>query len=565
MTSCGESKSDIDKYLKRLRSPKVIELISQFETDSTTKNDIATSMVNILRYLDSDDVNNQKLINTLCNSLIKFNSYPQEVKKALDLIRKGVELFQNSELLKEKVTMHIVDIIEYNLQTNQPKGQPQLIGIEIENLENHGSQKLYHFIELNASELISPKLHAFIEKESDKMTNDELMDKMLRSLAIKDPNLLTEKEKERLLSPQQTRIPPNELRRLSIGEYVLKNVSNINEFLERRKKLDQNARAIKILGEIDLKEKTEASKLTREDAISMFVLGINGSRDPEKQTKYRKMLQEQFKGIDSGKAFEAWKKVKQELLKPLVAAYQKIDYSDQSSIKAVMDIFLRGIEKLPKEEAKELRHIFDQINIILNNELEESKGKILAFTVGSNDHVINLEAARISACTLIDNPIGSHAIFDYALDPSIILINYALIKPQSPIPHSIENLTISGIAMCALGKVNSQDNNGTILIVDSVEGGINFSNAVKGKEKEIVNTIVKKAQELGVDYLGFYTNLFDGTYGKSFAEQIKSETQNVNIKLSTTRSQYLDIVRREKQNKAHEINAPVKLIDLRRR
>ena len=542
MSSIGVPKYKIEKYAKMASSPKVAEMLCQFDYDQSAKSKIWEGVSNILMHLDNENVNNQKLVNTLCDTISRISSDPQEAIVALDLIDKSCKSFSSCESIKEKSILHMLEIINFN--------------------EDH---KDVYPIGIDMQELIEPQLFKLIDGyDKNRSTKDEFLNLVLSYLGIKHPSLLTEREKERLLLPQQTRIEypsKKQLKRLSIGKYVQNNSNAINEFLEVRlhNLVASQTNNTRILGFVQSVSKSLDASKNKEELIGMFTFGINGSRDQEKQVKYRKLLQQRFAGIDSGKAFEKWKIVKNVMLQPLIEACKNLDTDKQSSIDEVLYVFKQGIEKLPNEDRKELQQLYEKITAALS---EESDRKIIAYTLQNKDNVINVEAGRIRACTFIDNPIGSYAMFDYALDPSIILINYSILKGQHINQIDVGSMTVYGMAICALGKFSSEHRKGSMLFVDSVEGGLDFKDFAVGMETRITESIVRKAAEIGAEYVGFYTNVFPDTYSKLFVDSIDLKEETANVMLETNRKQYLDSLRREQVNDDGSIKTGVKIINV---
>lgn len=543
MINSGLSKNHIESYAKRARSPKVLEMLNQFSYSESAKSKIWEKFSKVLMHLDSENVKNQKLINSICETLSRPGLDFEEAVVALELIDKSCNAFRKCDQINGKIIMHLLDIINFN--------------------EDHRS---IYPINIDMLELIEPKLFKFIEEhDQNSFTKTQFLDSVLSYLGVHYPDLLTEREKERLLMPQQTRIEDSQtkqLKRFSIGEYVSKNAQNINEFLEMRKrKIPQSASdKSEIINILHSSVKT-SDPSNKAELLGMFTFGINGSKDQEKQVKYRKMLQEKFTGIDSGRAFEKWKLVKNDMLKPLVEACKSLDVDKQPSIDAVLSIFKQGIGKLSEDDAKELQQIYEKLAAMLG---EEHGKKIIAYTIQGKDNIINIEAGRIRACTFIDNPIGSYAMFNYSIDPSIVLINYSILKDQHVNHYELDAMPVYGMAICAIGKFHSGQKSGTMLFVDSVEGGIDFRDAAIGMEIAITESIVKKAAEIGVSHVGFYTNTFPDTYSKLFVDSIEGPEEEIaNISLEITRDQYLDSLRREHSNEDKSIRVPVKIIQVK--
>ena len=546
MSRLGLPKDYIESYVKRLGSPKVIELLGQFGRGESTDSEIWVKVARVLVHLDSEDANNQKLVNKLCETLIRVSYDSEEVINALDLTYNVCTLFSQYGSIKQKAILHLLDIMDFN--------------------EDH--RDIYP-INISMQELIEPNLFEFVTKYAQKSPSSEedFLEAMLVHLGVVHADLLTRREKERLLFPQQTRIEDaaqKTLKRLSIGEYISKNTDVINEFLEMRKSGAQETVSNKT-GTIELihmGSKGVDSLKEKDELIGMLIFGVNGSRDQEKQVKYRRLLQERFIGIDSGKALEQWKKVKAGVLNDLIEACKTLDIENQPSIDGVLSVFKRGIERMPKDEGKELNQIYWKINALLK---EGADSKLLAYTVHCKDNIINVEAARTSACTFIDNPIGSYSMFNYALDPAIVLINYSIVKDQHINTIDVSAMPVYGIAICTLGRINSERKSGTMLFVDSVEGGIDFREITTGRELHVAGAIVKKAAEIGVDYVDFYTNVFPGTYSKLFVDSLEGiEEEIANVSFAINREQYLDSIRREKTGSDKSVTASLKIIDIRK-
>ncbi len=584
------NQQSVDEYARRVRHRSVLKAVSEFY-DQSAKENIAKMFAYALRHL-KDEI----IIEETCLTVQKLAASPKIVNKMLEAIYYIYGISSNEEEVRNKAARYLLAVCENNCTT--PKNAIKLgIGNLFEEkfvvpaYENMGNESLNREVVEMAFPYIKAindktKINSFFQSKENAYRQFE---ELLCYLGIDEPRLLRHEEKKRLLSVRSIINEDDDT--LGNGAYIAKNRREINEFLHLRKigfpehgpitinlkgesrKLDTKITVTsRIVDAFPIGGKNN-KKISKQDAIGMLVFGLNGSKNKQKQIEFRNMLKKNFGAQKTDKAIAQWLAIKKEMLKELISAYNKFDAENEASIQRILWVFQNGSSKLSEEKAEELNYILEGVEFMLGSDENTLGRSVIAYTVLGKDNVIDIDSGRVGACTFINNPNNSWTIFNYALDPAIIILNYAISNRKLVIPKQtdVRELTVSGVAICTIGSFIASSKGGTILFVDSVEGGINFRNAINNQEHIAIDPLIHIARDVDVDYVGFYTQAPNPT-PKIIADSIDAEIENIELDLPLSTKSYLDSIVKynieyyeqgQDELKTPKISVPAKLIDLR--
>lgn len=577
------AKKNVPDYAKRLVSRQVLDTINEF-SDCRGDEDIASAFGYLL-----SEMKNEEIIGIVCSITKILKTQPKKLEGFIQLIDNVYRLGKgDSEETKEKAVKYLARIVERMQENplNTLRIRPwfllneNLVKAAYANMERGGFDQDLIDLSRTYSNIVNndgEKLNSFFKSKEQAYRQ---IDQVLKELGINDVELLSANEKRRLLEVHGS------LWGVEYGDYIKKNSREINRFLEMRRVAASGITKLgsinmidrdEVLGIVSVKGKKKAVR--RSDAVGMLLFGLNGSKDKGKRSLYRNMLQENFGTGKMHSAIEQWNQVKKSFLEDLVGM-SKEDISAKESAEKVIEIFRNGSKRI-EGRSEELEYVIDGVGYMINSDDEYVPSKnIIAHTVKGKNNIIELDSGRVGACTFIDNPYNSWTIFNYAIDPAVVLINYSLSRNGT----RERRTDVSGVSVCVAGefKFESEPKISTILFVDSVEGGMDFRSAMQDNELAVVAPILRLAKEMNFDYVGFYTDPPNAT-PKQIVSSLPYDLKTINLHPLNSRPVYFDaIVRRrdihdellngrayqdvylEKFKDSYELEVPVKLVNLKR-
>ncbi len=576
----------IDAYSARLEHQDLMKMLSGPLYKGKMRSEIGVRMAYILAHLENSD-----MIAKICSTLEKIpKSQSKSIPFALDRMYNVLTLTKAEKFPREKA----LDIVLKSLENN-PDDSKKISKIPLRLLLNANFiEAAYETIQDSGIDSEMIELAGLYEK----LVNDRdmqqsfkqllkskenamaVIDQEFRNLCVKNPELLTLNEKKALISTELQRRIESDLSadeagsRLWAKSFIKENNCNMNQFLDMRGSnfstpsiKPDSPPNIRIPNEdkiIDIiKISPSENGLLRKGAMEMFVYGLNGSKSKANQTLSRQLLNRTFGEQKVINAIKIWKMVKKEHLAELIEAFDKLDPADIESEKKILDVFKKGLSKLPENSSRDLAYIINEMQSLLENGTFNDFETIIAYTIHGKDNIMKIDSGRVGACTFLDYPTSSWTVFNYAIDPGIVLLNFALSSNGFKTNElNLPELKVYGIAICAIGTFTAKEKNGTILFVDSIEGGIDFKKAIQGKENAIANSLVKLGREIGVDYIGFYTNPPNHT-PRMIAKLIPMPTESVRLKLFTETYPFLDAFRNIPGKQKSGVVRRVKLVDLK--
>ena len=188
-----------------------------------------------------------------------------------------------------------------------------------------------------------------------------------------------------------------------------------------------------------------------------------------------------------------------------------------------------------------MKHEFAEIAKTMNNSAKESisdiidimdgatkgtllRGKnLLAYVVRGKNNIINIGSNVTGCCTFLPNGIHQEAAFAYANDPGIVLVCFAF--DDNPERARLEEIRVVGAAVSCLALGPNKEK---VLYVDSLEGGITFTNAIAGREQKITEIISGFARSIGADKVAYYRTPLGRP--RFFVDKIDAQTEKIKLR-----------------------------------
>lgn len=359
---------------------------------------------------------------------------------------------------------------------------------------------------------------------------NKALDQVFTTAEIKGHEALTREEKLRLAAHGIT--------------WLKDNRESIQRFVERRgsgETMDPQMKATlavigfdtdridgtRIIGRMELKGEREIDSyylIMPYIALSMLVLGLNGSRNNKLEESHRKMLKKLLGDDAVERAVASWYKIRMKHIREMGDAY------NSSDLDAVANIFRRASKSLsPRDRA----NVMDVVLPICRATSGENMKQLVAYTVKGKNDAIMTSGKQTACCAFISDPGNkSSSSVEYANSPGIVLINFSVVDERQE--QDPEKLRAHGVAICALGTSDRRP----VLYIDSIEGGIRFANAVEGREQELFRIISAYAKEIGAEATFLSTKGSTSDIPMRFM-QAKPEDQHEKVQMALLTSNQL--------------------------
>ncbi|MEM3661677.1 MAG: hypothetical protein QXG73_02520, partial [Candidatus Micrarchaeaceae archaeon] len=260
---------------------------------------------------------------------------------------------------------------------------------------------------------------------------NEILDGALKRIGIDDTEKFTFHEKLLLLGSNLNNEEINQLNivaKMESNGYVI-GVQNLS-------KTDQSTQ----------------ERLSLEDAVKYLVLGLNGTRKPDKKEdakRARDWLMKTFPDV-AGKAINQWNKIREGKMTELSAAYNEFEKNQtQENAEKVFNIF-KGKENEALDKIavtiEALTKNYSVGNYIISFAGEKGKSLFMLF-----------DNRELAACAFLPNGVNKWAAFGYMLNSDVILVGFAIVDkvPANPDWNHVEEVRkMNAVAICGIAEID---------------------------------------------------------------------------------------------------------------
>ncbi|MEM0147307.1 MAG: hypothetical protein QXF85_02535, partial [Candidatus Micrarchaeaceae archaeon] len=248
------------------------------------------------------------------------------------------------------------------------------------------------------------------------------------------------------------------------------------------------------LGKID--QQTQ-KKVSLEDAVNYIVLGLNGTKDPNKKELAKNAInwiKKIFPDV-AGPAINEWNEIRNRKINELGAAYTEFEKDPtRENAEKVFSIF-KG------KEHEALDNIAVNIEALTNN---YSRGKYLISFQGKSQFML-FDSSELAACAFLPSGAYKSAAFGYLLNSGVILVGFAIVDkiPENPNWNYVDKEVrkMNAVAICGTATIEGR----RVLYVDSLESNLRNWEILKTHYKFIIDSLIEVAKRNDLDGVAVYT------------------------------------------------------------
>ncbi|MEM3775037.1 MAG: hypothetical protein QXZ35_00010 [Candidatus Micrarchaeaceae archaeon] len=315
----------------------------------------------------------------------------------------------------------------------------------------------------------------------------------------------------------------NYTKKFTLNEKLLLFRSNLNKNEIRQlnivAKMESNGYVIGVQNLSKTDQPTQKS-LSLEDAVKYLVLGLNGTRDPNKKEDAKSAadwLMKTFPNV-AGQAINEWNRIRKEKMKELSAAYNEFEKNPtQENAEKVFSIF-KG------KEHEALDSIAVDIEALTKN---YSVGNYIISFEGKSQFML-FGSEELAACAFLPNGANKWAASGYLLNSDVILVGFATVDkvPANPDWNYVDKEVrkMNAVAICGIATINGNK----VLYVDSFESNLHNWELIKPNYKFIIDSLIKVAEKHGLVGVVVFTG-----------------------PLNQTPQEFVDLLRKDKWQKAY--------------
>ncbi|MEM3753099.1 MAG: hypothetical protein QW778_00655 [Candidatus Micrarchaeaceae archaeon] len=319
------------------------------------------------------------------------------------------------------------------------------------------------------------------------------------------------------------RIGINYAKKFTFHEKLLLLGSNLDKDeirqLKSVAKMESNGYVIGVQNLSKTDQSTQKS-LSLEDAVKYLVLGLNGTRDPNKKEDAKSAadwLMKTFPNV-AGQAINEWNRIRKEKMKELSAAYNEFEKNPtQENAEKVFSIF-KG------KEHEALDSIAVDIEALTKN---YSVGNYIISFEGKSQFML-FDNSELAACAFLPNGANKWAASGYLLNSDVILVGFATVDkvPANPDWNYVDKEVrkMNAVAICGIATINGNK----VLYVDSFESNLHNWELIKPNYKFIIDSLIKVAEKHGLVGVVVFTG-----------------------PLNQTPREFVDLLRKDKWQKAY--------------
>ncbi|MEM3744564.1 MAG: hypothetical protein QW759_01855 [Candidatus Micrarchaeaceae archaeon] len=319
------------------------------------------------------------------------------------------------------------------------------------------------------------------------------------------------------------RIGINYAKKFTFHEKLLLLGSNLDKDeirqLKSVAKMESNGYVIGVQNLSKTDQSTQKS-LSLEDAVKYLVLGLNGTRDPDKKEDAKSAadwIKKTFSNV-AGIAINEWNRIRKEKMKELSAAYNEFEKNPtRENAEKVFSIF-KG------KENEELDNIAVTIEALTKNYIV---GKYMISFEGKSQFML-FDNSELAACAFLPNGVNRWAAPGYLLNSDVILVGFATVDkvPSNPDWNYVDKEVrkMNAVAICGIAEIDGNK----VLYVDSFESNLHNWELIKPNYKFIIDSLIKVAENHGLDGVAVFTR-----------------------PLNQTPREFVDLLRRDKWQKAY--------------
>ncbi|MEM3846557.1 MAG: hypothetical protein QXU98_12755 [Candidatus Parvarchaeota archaeon] len=368
----------------------------------------------------------------------------------------------------------------------RPIQDEKILGVAIENWDGKSRQtQLERYLLAGAlqkqqgvdySKIFGGKL------EDAKNYCNEILDGALKGIGIDDTEKFTFHEKQLLLGSD---LNENEIMKL-----------------KRVAKMESNGRVIGVQNLSKTDQSTQKS-LSLEDAVKYLVLGLNGTRNPDKKEDAKSAadwIKKTFPNV-AGQAINQWNEIREGKMKELRVAYNEFEKDPtRENAEKVFSIF-------KSKEHEALDSIAVNIEALTKNYIV---GNYMISFEGKSQFML-FHNSELAACAFLPNGANKWAASGYLLNSDVILVGFATVDkvPANPDWNYVDKEVrkMNAVAICGIAEIDGNK----VLYVDSFESNLHNWELIKPNYKFIIDSLIKVAENHGLDGVAVYTRPFNQT------------------------------------------------------